>query len=124
VRALTPSERQVLANSGASDEHLQQEFAIAAPEGNGASLAEQLLKPAINVRGIRAGYVGERVNNTISSEAIAMIGFRLVPNQTEEKVRPGGGGTYCKAGILYRSSDSGYNNSKGALSRGETGLEI
>jgi acetylornithine deacetylase/succinyl-diaminopimelate desuccinylase-like protein len=87
VRALTTSERQALANSATSDEPLKEEFAIAAPEGNGASLAEQLLKPAINVRGIRAGYVGERANNTISSEAVAMVDFRLVPNQTEEKVR-------------------------------------
>jgi acetylornithine deacetylase/succinyl-diaminopimelate desuccinylase-like protein len=87
VRALTPLERQPLANSAGSDEALKQEFAIAAPEGNGASLAEQLLEPAINVRGIRAGYVGERANNTISSEAVAMIDFRLVPNQTEERVR-------------------------------------
>jgi acetylornithine deacetylase/succinyl-diaminopimelate desuccinylase-like protein len=31
--------------------------------------------------------VGEQVNNTISSEAIAMIDFRLVPNQTDERVR-------------------------------------
>jgi len=87
VRALTTSERQALANSATSDEPLKQEFAIAAPEGNGASLAEQLLKPAINVRGIRAGYVGKRANNTITSEAVAMVDFRLVPNQTEEKVR-------------------------------------
>ena len=87
VRALTASERQALANSAGSDEALKQEFAIAAPEGNGASLAEQLLKPAINVRGIRAGYVGEQANNTISSEAVAMVDFRLVPNQTEERVR-------------------------------------
>lgn len=87
VRALTASERQVLASSSTSDEQLKHDFAIAAPEGNGASLAEQLLKPALNVRGIRAGYVGEQVNNTISSEAIAMIDFRLVPNQTEERVR-------------------------------------
>jgi acetylornithine deacetylase/succinyl-diaminopimelate desuccinylase-like protein len=87
VRALTPSERQVLAATATSDEQLKHDFAIAAPEGNGASLAEQLLKPALNVRGISAGYVGEQVNNTISSEAIAMIDFRLVPNQTEEKVR-------------------------------------
>jgi acetylornithine deacetylase/succinyl-diaminopimelate desuccinylase-like protein len=87
VRALTSSERQVLATAATSDEQLKHDFAIAAPEGNGASLAEQLLKPALNVRGIRAGYVGEQVNNTISSEAIAMIDFRLVPNQTEERVR-------------------------------------
>jgi len=87
VRALTTSERQALPNSATSDEPLKEEFAIAAPEGNGASLAEQLLKPAINVRGIRAGHVGERANNTISSEAVAMVDFRLVPNQTEEKVR-------------------------------------
>jgi acetylornithine deacetylase/succinyl-diaminopimelate desuccinylase-like protein len=87
VRTLTQSERQVLTNSAASDEQLKEEFAIAAPEGDGASLAEQLLKPAMNVRGIRAGYVGERVNNVISSEAVAMMDFRLVPNQTEERVR-------------------------------------
>jgi acetylornithine deacetylase/succinyl-diaminopimelate desuccinylase-like protein len=87
VRALTPSEREALANAATSDEQLKHDFAIAAPEGSGASLAEQLLKPALNVRGIRAGYVGEQVTNTISSEAIAMMDFRLVPNQTEERVR-------------------------------------
>jgi acetylornithine deacetylase/succinyl-diaminopimelate desuccinylase-like protein len=87
VRALTASERQALANSAGSDEALKQEFVIAAPEGNGASLAEQLLTPALNVRGIRAGYVGGQANNTISSEAIGMIDFRLVPNQREERVR-------------------------------------
>jgi len=87
VRALTPSERQALAMSAGSDELLKQEFAVAVPEGNGSSLAEQLLKPALNVRGIRAGYVGEKVNNVISSEAVAMLDFRLVPNQTDERVR-------------------------------------
>lgn len=87
VRALTPFERRALAMSAGSDELLKQEFAVAAPEGNGSSLAEQLLKPALNIRGIRAGYVGGRVNNVISSEAVAMLDFRLVPNQTDEKVR-------------------------------------
>jgi hypothetical protein len=58
VRALTTSERQVLTDSAASDEPLKQEFAIAAPEGNGASLAEQLLKPGTQCSRYPCGICG------------------------------------------------------------------
>lgn len=87
VRPLTATERQALANIPAPDQELKQELAIAAPEGSGASLAEQILKPAINIRGIQAGHVGSQAANVISTEAIASIDFRLVPSQTPEKVR-------------------------------------
>jgi acetylornithine deacetylase/succinyl-diaminopimelate desuccinylase-like protein len=43
--------------------------------------------PALNVRGIAGGAVGEAAANVISSEATASIDFRLVPNQTPESVR-------------------------------------
>jgi acetylornithine deacetylase/succinyl-diaminopimelate desuccinylase-like protein len=87
ARPLTATEEKALAKTPAVDEQLKQELAIAAPEGNGAALAEQILKPALNLRGIQAGHVGAQVANVINTEAVASIDFRLVPNQTPEKVR-------------------------------------
>jgi acetylornithine deacetylase/succinyl-diaminopimelate desuccinylase-like protein len=87
VRPLTVTERQALANTPAADEELKQELALATPEGDGAPLAAQILKPALNVRGIQAGHVGQQAANVISTEARASIDFRLVPDQTPEKVR-------------------------------------
>lgn len=87
VRPLTPSERHMLAQTPAADGQLKQELAIAQPEGDGAKLAEQILKPAINVHGILAGHVGEQAANVISTEARASFDIRLVPDQTPERVR-------------------------------------
>jgi acetylornithine deacetylase/succinyl-diaminopimelate desuccinylase-like protein len=87
VRPLTPSERRMLAQTPAADEQLKQELAIVQPEGDGAKLAEQILKPAINVHGIQAGHVGEEAANVISTEARASFDIRLVPDQTPERVR-------------------------------------
>ncbi len=52
-----------------------------------AQLNELILMPALNLRGIAAGAVGERASNAIQTEAHASIDFRLVPAQTPEKVR-------------------------------------
>lgn len=87
VRPLTASEKRMLAATPAADEQLKQELAIAQPEGDGAALAAQILKPAINVRGIQAGHVGEQAANVISTEARASLDIRLVPNQTPERVK-------------------------------------
>jgi acetylornithine deacetylase/succinyl-diaminopimelate desuccinylase-like protein len=87
VRPLTEVEKRALAQTPAADQELQQELAIRVPEGGGAPLAEQILKPALNIRGIQAGHVGSQTANVISTEAEASIDFRLVPNQTPEKVR-------------------------------------
>jgi acetylornithine deacetylase/succinyl-diaminopimelate desuccinylase-like protein len=77
----------MLAQTPAADEQLKQELAIAQPEGDGTKLAEQILKPAINVHGILAGHVGEQAANVISTEARASFDIRLVPDQTPERVR-------------------------------------
>ncbi len=87
VRPLTATEEKALSKTPAVDEQLKQELAIAAPEGSGATLAEQILKPALNLRGVQAGHVGAQAANVINTEAVASIDFRLVPNQTPEKVR-------------------------------------
>lgn len=86
VRPLTASENRMLAETPAADAQLEQELAIAQPEGDGAKLAAQILKPAINVRGIQAGHVGDQAANVISTEAHASLDIRLVPNQTPERV--------------------------------------
>ena len=87
VRPLTASEKRMLTATPAADEQLKQELAIAQPEGDGAKLAEQILKPAINVHGIQAGHVGEQAANVISTEARASFDIRLVPEQTPERVK-------------------------------------
>jgi acetylornithine deacetylase/succinyl-diaminopimelate desuccinylase-like protein len=87
VRPLTPSEQQTLAKNPAPDDQLKEELAVPEPEGRGARLAAQILKPALNVRGIQGGHVGSQATNVISTEAKASIDFRLVPNQTPEHVR-------------------------------------
>jgi acetylornithine deacetylase/succinyl-diaminopimelate desuccinylase-like protein len=87
VRPLTAIEEEALAKTPAVDEQLKGELAIADPEGGGAPLAEQILKPALNLRGVQGGHVGTEATNVINTEAVASIDFRLVPNQTPKKVR-------------------------------------
>jgi len=87
VVPLTESEKNALAEVPDVDAELKKEFGIARTEGDGRSLNEQILKPALNVRGFVGGRVGETASNTISPEARASIDFRLVPNETPESVR-------------------------------------
>jgi acetylornithine deacetylase/succinyl-diaminopimelate desuccinylase-like protein len=66
---------------------LKHEFAIAETEGNGRPLNELLMLPALNVRGIQSGHVGAQASNTIQTEAVASLDFRLVPAETPESVK-------------------------------------
>ena len=45
------------------------------------------MDPALNVRGLRSAEVGEGAANAIPTEAQVSIDFRLVPDQTPQKVR-------------------------------------
>src|ERR1700732_1081512 len=87
VRALTGVEQQTMAAIGNHDTDLKRTLGIRRAEGEPATLMEQLAKPALNVRGILAGHVGTDAANVIESEARASIDFRLVPNQTPERLR-------------------------------------
>ncbi len=87
VTPLTDAERQALAAIPNIDDDLKRELALGRTEGEGKPLNELILQPALNVRGISSGYVGEKATNTISTEARTSIDFRLVPAQTPEKVR-------------------------------------
>jgi acetylornithine deacetylase/succinyl-diaminopimelate desuccinylase-like protein len=92
VRPLTAAERAAVAEVPAVDEQLKRELALGRTEGasgiaGAASVVERITVPALNVRGIRGGGVGETAANVISPEAAASIDFRLVPDQTPERVR-------------------------------------
>lgn len=86
VRDLTPDERAAIAQLPKVDESLKRQFGIGATEGN-EGLALSLMRPALNVRGLRAGQVGDASTNAIPTEAEISVDFRLVPDQTPERVR-------------------------------------
>ncbi len=83
----TPGELAALKDVPMVDEALKSEFGVARTEGKNAPLNEQILKPALNLRGIAGGRVGATASNTINTEATASIDFRLVPNETPESIR-------------------------------------
>ncbi len=87
VRPVTAAEREALHGVPDVDEALRQELALAETEAGGARLAERILLPALNLRGLESGAVGERAANAIPIEARASIDIRLVPNQTPARVR-------------------------------------
>jgi acetylornithine deacetylase/succinyl-diaminopimelate desuccinylase-like protein len=87
VRPVTDAERKALDSSPDVDASLRAEFGLGATEAEGARLVDRLMLPALNVRGMAAGGVGSLAANAIPTEATASIDFRLVPDQTPEKVR-------------------------------------
>ncbi len=88
VQPASAAERAALAKIPDVEADLRREFQIAAMEGEGKHLNELLLQPALNVRGIESGHVGEKASNTIQTEARASIDFRLVPNETPDSIKP------------------------------------
>lgn len=70
-----------------SDAELRKELLLGGTEANDALLAERLLLPGLNVRGIRVGNVESAATNAIATDAKASIDFRLVPRQTPERIR-------------------------------------
>jgi acetylornithine deacetylase/succinyl-diaminopimelate desuccinylase-like protein len=87
VRASTSAELKAAREMPDYDAQIKRNLGLARTEGEPASLQMQLMLPALNVRGIAGGAVGEAAANVISPEATASIDFRLVPNQTPDGVR-------------------------------------
>lgn len=87
VRPINAAERAALASVPDNDAELRQELALGSTEASGARLAERILLPALNLRGLASGYVGTSAANAIPTEARISIDFRLVPNQTPDAVR-------------------------------------
>ena len=86
VRPLSPAEQAALAALPPVEAALRDQFAIGRSEGR-EGLTASTMRPALNLRGIRAGAVGDEAANAIPSEARFSIDFRLVPDQQPEAIR-------------------------------------
>ena len=86
VRPLSAAEQAAVKNVPNVDKQLTVEFELNRTEGHGV-LAEQIMKPALNVDRIEGGGTGPNPANAIPSSATVYIDFRLVPNQTPEVVK-------------------------------------
>jgi acetylornithine deacetylase/succinyl-diaminopimelate desuccinylase-like protein len=87
VRPIGPREREAAAALPPVEDDLRRELAIGWTEGKGERLTEAIMRPALNVRALRSAQVGPQARNAIPTEATATLDFRLVPDQTPEKVR-------------------------------------
>jgi acetylornithine deacetylase/succinyl-diaminopimelate desuccinylase-like protein len=87
VRPLNAAEQAAVDAMPAVEEGLKRDLQLGRTEGKGRRLAELLQQPALNIRGVRVGGVGEDAANAISTKAQASIDFRLVPGETPEGVR-------------------------------------
>jgi acetylornithine deacetylase/succinyl-diaminopimelate desuccinylase-like protein len=86
VRAITPEEQTALKNLPPVGDELKKEFGIGRSEGS-EELPASLMRPAFNIRGIRAGQVGDAAANAIPTTASISLDFRLVPDQIPAAVR-------------------------------------
>lgn len=75
---LTKADRAALAAAPDVDGELRRTFGLAATELDNAPLAERVMLPALNLRGIRSAEVGDAARNVIPPSATASIGLRLV----------------------------------------------
>jgi acetylornithine deacetylase/succinyl-diaminopimelate desuccinylase-like protein len=87
MKPITPAEHRAAAGLPKIDPELRRAFGLAHSEANDALLAERIMLPAFNLRGMRVGGVRETGSNTIPSEAYASFDLRLVPGQTPAHVR-------------------------------------
>jgi len=86
VAPINDMERSAIAAMPDITEALKNELAINTPEGNGTRLEELVMLPAINVRGMSAGGVGNLGRNIVLSTATASLNIRLVSNQQPEDI--------------------------------------
>lgn len=87
VRAPTGAEQKAIAAVPEVETSLKKDLLLAQAEGGDAPILERIMRPSINVRGISSGGVGSTASNAIPVDAHASLDFRLVPNQTPERVR-------------------------------------
>jgi len=87
VRPLGEAERRAVEAIPNVDPELRRSFGLAHTEAKDAPLAERILLPGLNIRGLLAGHVGAQAANAISTEARASIDFRLIPDQTTDGVK-------------------------------------
>jgi|CXWL01.1.fsa_nt_gi acetylornithine deacetylase/succinyl-diaminopimelate desuccinylase-like protein len=79
-----PAEREALAKLPVYDDALAAELGLVATEAPGVLLADRLLLPSLNIRGLSAAQTGERAANVIPATAVASLDLRLVKGNDPE----------------------------------------
>ncbi len=87
VRPLSDAEKKAIAAMPDVDTQMKRELHLAWTEGQPESLPLRITHPALNVRGIQVGHVGNQAQNAVPTEARASIDFRLVPDEKPERVQ-------------------------------------
>jgi acetylornithine deacetylase/succinyl-diaminopimelate desuccinylase-like protein len=82
VRVASASERAAIDRLPPVEAELRQEYLLGRTEGPDV-LAASVMRPALNIDGLRAGDGGR----AIPSQGVVSMDFRLVPDQTPERVR-------------------------------------
>ena len=86
IEPLDAASREALGRLPPIDEDLRRELGLARTEAANAPLAERLLLPSFNVRGLASASVGPTAQNVIPSRAEASIDIRLVPGNDPERM--------------------------------------
>jgi acetylornithine deacetylase/succinyl-diaminopimelate desuccinylase-like protein len=87
VRPVSAADRKAVDELPDIDARLRREYGLAWSEAGNARLAERILLPALNIRGVQGGGVGAQAANAVPPAAKASIDFRLVPDQDPQAVR-------------------------------------
>jgi acetylornithine deacetylase/succinyl-diaminopimelate desuccinylase-like protein len=87
VRPISDLDRRAIAQIPSVDPELRRSLGLARTEADDAPLAERIMLPALNLRGLSAGHVGAQAANAIPVDARASLDIRLVPDQKPEAVR-------------------------------------
>lgn len=82
---LSEADKKALNSIPEDETEINSTLGIAKPEGIGATYQEAMQYPSLNVRGIRAAWVGKEVRTIIPEEAIAEIDMRLVVETPGER---------------------------------------
>ena len=85
VTPLGEVEKKALAKMPDNDADLERELGIAKSEGAGKKLAELIMEPSLNVRGLRSAYVGAQAQNVVPDKAEASLDARLVRGEDPQK---------------------------------------
>ncbi len=86
VAPIGAEERAALAKLPNYEDELKAELGLAWTEGEGETLPERLLLPALTVRGLSSGHTGVLATNIIPETATAALDVRLVKGNDPEKM--------------------------------------
>lgn len=87
VAPVSAADRALARALSTFDDSVRTSLGLSRTEAANAALGDRIMRPALNVRGIRAGNVGSGASNAVPTSASVSIDFRLVPNQRPARIR-------------------------------------